>query len=198
MMWMLIAAAAFVGTPAKAAAETCDKQVAGMLLQASERAPAQGMMRTETKGQDPMTSEFLYQTPDHYLYKPVDPADTPWTLTHDGAMYQSSDKGQTWNRIHTFDPEQSKAQAAVSLESQIATIRDAVCGTEELDGLQYNVMEATMTSKGSYTFDIRSKYWVDDGGFVVQATSLMTGEGFESFVTQTWIRPEIMDLPIPE
>lgn len=194
----LIAGIALVASVTSGFADECADRFSKILTTFGDRHPSQGRLVTETKGQPKITNEFYFQAWDHYLFKSVEPADLPWVLTYDGTSWQSMDLGKTWRKAYSFDKDQTRQQSIAIIAAQAASIRNATCGTEELDGDTLDVLEAEMSNPPPNSFDIKTKYWVREDEFVPQATSLLKSPSFESFVTQTWSEPEEMALPIPQ
>ncbi|MCB1475861.1 MAG: hypothetical protein H6883_09310 [Rhodobiaceae bacterium] len=197
-MKSLLAALLILALSAPAAlADDCVGRVADILKGSAGREKTMAVITTEMKGQKPTVNEFHYAKWDHYMVRMIEPAGQPLTLTHDGAMYQSADEGKSWTKVHSFDKEETRALGQKTVEEQAGSIRNAICGNEELDGKTYDTLEADMTNVSGMKFQIHSKYWVAADGFVVKATTLMKADNFESFTTQEWQPAPDMELPLP-
>ena len=194
-----ILALSLAAAPSLALADDCADRFAEILTGSQDRAMIRGRLITQTRGQPTVVNDFSQQAWDHYLYAPVDPADAPYVLTWDGVAYQSADGDAPWIKAYEFDKQETRAAGIAMVEGQAATIRNAACGTDTIDGVTYDTLEADMTNETSFRYDIRSKYWIapDDDGFIARATTVMRAENFESLVTQTWERAPGLDLPKP-
>lgn len=180
-----------------AAADDCVDRIAAIVTDRSVDQPVEARIVTETKGQPTITNDFLIAEPGHTMFRPVDPAGMPWTLTVAGTMYNSTDGGESWTAVHSFDPDAQAAAEEAALAAQAETIANAVCDSEEVDGTTYDRLSAEMKMQGG--FDVASTWWVDPAtGFVARTESRMTGNGFDSFVTQEWQPAPGLTLPVPE
>ena len=121
----------------------------------------------------------------NWLSMTTDPPNIDWSLARDNVLYVSSDKGKSWKKVRVQD-EQSSQEAVLNDQIENSkTVRDAVCGTEELNGVAHEIVEATYDTLQNFKFESRVKYWVDPTAKrPVKATFAMKGEGFENFSTQ--------------
>ena len=180
-------------------ADDCADKFAQVLIGSQNMKPAQAHMVSRMKGQRPSESEFLTVSPDHYMTRPTIPKG-PWVLAFNGARYQSSDAGKSWQKIQTFDKDKARADAIKTVKGQAGTVRNAVCGEEELDGVLHETLEADTTNPAPNKFEIHTKYWVNRnaGDFVTRSDTTMKTSTFEMFTTQTWKKAPGLTLPKPQ
>lgn len=194
-----IAAFLLLASTSPGLADDCADRIARFVIGSVDAKPAEGHIISEIKGQPTTENDFVTASWKHYLYRPTVPAGGPWLLTYEGTTYQSSDQGESWKKLYSFDMDETRAAGIKTVSEQASTIRNATCGEEALDGTVHDTLEADMTNISSMTFEIHSKYWVNrDTGFVAKAVTKMTADGFESLTTQTWKLAEGLTLPIPE
>jgi hypothetical protein len=180
-------------------ADECRERVARLVVGSMNVKPSKGHMIYEVKGSDKTESEFVMAAWDHTLYRSIVPADPNLTLTYKGTMFQSSDEGKTWKKLYSYDSESSRAEQVKTVEAQIGSIKNAICGEEEFEGVMHNTLEADMSNPDPYPFEMHNKYWVSrETGFVAKATSLVKQKDSESMTTQTWVQDDGITLPIPE
>ncbi len=182
-----------------ALADDCRERFIEMYVGALERNYGRAHIVTEIKGQPKTENIFEIVAWDHNMTKVTVPAGSPWVLTHKGVMWQSSDEGATWAKVHEFDAEEARAMHIASVKAQADTASNVVCGEEELDGTTYETMSADLRNETGFKYDMANTYWIDrESGQVVKSTSHVKAEGFESFATQTWEFPEGLELPVVE
>ena len=180
-------------------ADDCRDRVVKLVIDSMTVKPSKGRLISEIKGGQSTENTFEMTAWNHTLFKSVKPAKAPWTLTYKGAMYQSSDKGKSWRKVHSFDAEKQRATQVKNVTAQAKSARNAVCGEEKYGDVMHDVLEADMTFPGPNSFDIHNKYWVDrKSGFVAKAVSRMKSKNFENVTTQTWVPAEGLSLPIPK
>ena len=185
--------------PIPALADDCRDRVVKLVIDSMTVKPSQGHLTSEIKGGQSTENTFEIAAWDHMLFKSIKPANAPWTLTYKGAMYQSSDAGKSWRKVHSFDAKEQRAIQVKNVTAQANSARNAVCGEEALNGVMHDVLEADMTYPKPRSFDIHSKYWVNrNTGFVSKAVSRMSSKNFESVTTQTWMPAEGLVLPLPK
>ena len=73
----------------------------------------------------------------------IEPANGQWTLVHDDVMFTSSDKGATWKKLRALDSANNADQLRRNMEEAAATVKDAACGTEAIDGVAHDTVEAS-------------------------------------------------------
>lgn len=186
--------------PQVAAAETCGEKLSRLMIEWLEpRAPATALMRVETKDQGTTVTRFLHLDADRYMVEAVEPADAPWYLTIEGTTWQSADGGANWTKAYSFNAEETRARNAESVRKQAASVENAVCGTEEIDGVMHDTIEADMSNPPPAAFQIHATYWINqETGFVTRTQSRMTMDAFESTTTQEWTPAPDLVLPSPQ
>jgi len=121
----------------------------------------------------------------------VDPANSQWSMGLNNVLYSSADKGETWTKVRDMG-DQSEAHQK-SLDERAATVENAVCAEEELDGAMHQTVEADYKMLGSFNADIHDKFWVNpETGYVPKLETTMKSAAFESFVVQLlepWAEP---------
>lgn len=195
----IVVAALLAGASHGALADACADKFVRVLTGFQDMKPTRARIVSQMKGQPATENDFLSVSADHYMAKPTKPKG-PWVLTYDGAMYQSSDAGQTWQKLRSFDKDKQKAASRKSVQAQAATVRNAVCGEAMLDGVKHETLEADTTNPAPATFEIHTKYWVDrgNGDFVTRADTTMKTSAYEIVTSQTWQRADGLTLPKPE
>mgnify|MGYP000719459463 CR=1 FL=1 len=182
-----------------ALAETCQETFVRLLIDGNGDGPVKIHVTQEIKGA-PTTKNYFYQvTPGHWMTEMIEPASQPWVLTWDDVMYTSADKGGTWTKLRDMDSAGNQDQARKNQEENAATARDAACATEEIDGVTYDVVEATYDTLQNFKTENHNKYWVNpETGFIAKAVYEMKGEGFESVTTQLIEPAPDLELPTPD
>ncbi|MCB1484940.1 MAG: hypothetical protein KDJ17_08625 [Hyphomicrobiaceae bacterium] len=182
-----------------AVADDCRERVVFLVMDSMKVRPSEGHLISEVTGQPKTENLFIAADLDHTLYKSISPANQPWTLTYKGAMYQSSDEGKSWKKVHSFDSEKQRAAIIASVTEQAKSATNAVCGEEELDGVMHDTFEADFSVSKPTKMDMHNKYWRNrETGFVTKSTSRVKVTGAESFTTQTWKFLDKVELPIPD
>lgn len=180
-------------------AETCEEKFAQLLVHGNTDVPVVIQIEQVINGGKPTRNEFRQLKSGHWMTVMTLPENQPWTLGYNNAMFTSSDKGKTWKKIRSMDTAKNEADGETNRKENAKTIREASCGSEDLDGVAHNTVEATFdTVKGFQTVN-RFKYWVHPtSGWISKATYEMKGTGFESVSTQ-FPKPEPdLKLPMPD
>lgn len=195
----IVAVVLLAGSGHAALADACADKFVQVMTHSQKMKPAQARIVTRMKGQPDSENEFLSVSVDHFMVKPIKP-EGPWYLTHDGVRYQSSDEGKTWQKQQSFDKAQAIADGIKLAKAQAATVRNAVCGEEMLDGVKHETLEADTTNAAPVKFDIHTRYWVDRGhdNFVTRSDTTIKTGSYESLTIQTWKRADGLTLPKPE
>ncbi len=188
----------FVGLPNAGLADPCQDRFTELYLQLDQGVPIKTFATTQFKGAPPMTNEFYYIDHGHYMSVPIEPA-REWALTYNKVTYQSSDEGKTWSKLRETDSDKIAEDAVAAKKENAATIRNAACGEEELDGVMVDTVAADLTVKQGMVSENRYTYWVRRvDGFIVKATYDTKAPNFEMFVTQeSEIVPDL-ELPKPK
>jgi len=188
---LLASAAAF-----PASAETCREQFVRLLVEGNGDGAVKIHVTQEIKGAPASQNWFYQETPGHWMTEVIEPAGQPWVLTHDKVMYTSADKGESWTKLRDFDSDPDAARAQMEENAQSA--RNEVCGTEELDGVMFDTVEADYDSLQGFKSENHHKYWVHpETGFIAKAFYHLKSETFESMTTQLIEAAPDLDLPTP-
>lgn len=177
-------------------ADPCHDRFVELYMQLDQGLPTKTFVTTEFKGAPAMTNDFLYLSQDHSMSVPIDPPQA-WVLFYQNAMYQSSDKGETWAKVRDLD---STPEAAIAAKQESAkTVRNAACGEEEIGGVAHDTLRAELTlTQGSVSENVYT-YWVrKDDGFIARATYDTKGPNFEMLITQEIEPAPGLELPTPE
>ena len=195
----VVAALLLAGFIQPGLADPCADKFVAVLTHSQKMKPAQAHIVTRMKGQPDGENEFLSVSADHFMVKPTKPKG-PWYLTYDGVRYQSSDEGKTWQKQQSFDKAQAKADGIKLLTSQAATVRNAVCSEEMLDGVKHETLAADTTNLAPMKFEIHTKYWVDRAhdNFVTRSDTTMKTDSYEILTIQTWKPADGLTLPTPK
>jgi hypothetical protein len=186
------------GSMQSALANPCQDRFSELYLQLDQTTPTKTQVTTAFKGAPPTTNDFFYLSQDHYLTVPTSP-EGPWVLGYGNALYQSVDQGSTWEKIREMDTGQNADQARADKETNAATIRNAACGEEELDGEAVEVVAADITVSQGMVTENRYTYFVrrsDD--FIVKAIYDTKVPSFEMVTTQVIEKATGLNLPVPE
>lgn len=181
-----------------ALADECRDRMMALVAKSVSAQQSKGHIISEPANGPKIENEFFIASMDHMFFKPIDPPDLPWTLTYVDTAYASYDEGRTWAVAYRFDPETQAETSRKYMETMAQSTVNAQCGTGEIDGVTYDVLEADMSTTGG-EIDTHSKYWVDPANeFVVRAETLSHLGGMETRFTQTWEIVEGLELPIPQ
>ena len=192
------------GSIQSALADPCQDRFTALYLQLDKATPTKTQVTTAFKGEPPTTDEFFHAPQDHYLIVPSAP-ERPWVLGYDNAVYQSADQGATWEKISEVDPRQNADKARADKEANAATIRNATCSEEELDGEAVEVVAADITLSQGMVTENRFTYFIrrsDD--FIVKAiydTKTPSSEktpSLELVTTHVIEKAPGLSLPVPE
>jgi hypothetical protein len=180
-------------------ADSCQETFVRLLIEGNGDGPVKIHVTQEMKGA-PATKNYFYQAaPGHWMTQMIDPDNQPWVLTYDDVMYTSSNKGETWDKLRELDSGSNQDSAKEDLKANAATARNASCGTEDLDGVMHDVVEADFETLQAFKTENHYKYWVNpETGYIAKVIYAMKGEGFESVTTQSLEAAPDLVLPTPE
>ena len=180
-----------------AAAETCVEKFRRLLVDRNETGPVKITVTQQVKGA-PATRNINYQAaPGHWMTEMIEPANGQWTLVHDDVMFTSSDKGATWKKLRALDSANNADQSRGIMKAAAATVKDAACGTEAIDRVTHDTVEASYEVP-AYTTAHRDKYWIEPAsGWISRSRSVTKMSGFESTVTQVIEKAPGLELPTP-
>ncbi len=187
-----------LGTVQAGMADPCHDRFVELYKQLDQGVPTKTFVTTAFKGAPPMTNDFLYLNHDHHMSVPIDPPQA-WVLTYRNVMYQSSDEGKSWAKVRDLDASQNAEGAIAAKAENAKTIRNAACGTEEIDGVAHDTLEADLTVSQGMVTENHYKYWVrPDDGFIVKAAYDTKAPNFEMAITQVIEKAPDLKLPTPE
>jgi len=198
-MKSIFAAALFLAVSGSTSlADPCVDRFTELYLPLDQGMPTKSVSTMAFKGAPPSTNEFLYLTKDHYMTVPTSPAG-PWVLGHDNVLYQSSDEGQTWQKVREMDTGGNAGKAIADKKANAATVRNAVCGEEDLGGETVEVVAADITISQGMVTENRYTYYVrKSDGFIVKAIYDTKAPNFEMVTTQVIEPAPGLSLPMPE
>lgn len=194
-------AAALLCTAASgpAFAESCQDKFVRLMVNGNDSYPVKIRIVQEIKGGMKSVNDFLSLGVGHWMTVMVDPATMPWSLTYNNTMYQSSDKGQSWQKLRPMDSAAIEEKGRKDRAENAKTVHNAACGEAELGGKMHDTVEAGFETLQNFKTRNHYKYWVSrETGKVVKATYSMKGKGFESFSTQTIEPAPGLSLPTPQ
>ena len=181
-----------------AVAEPCAERFKRMLVERNDPGPVRIAVTQKVKGAPAMRSINHQASRGHWMTEMVEPANMQWTLVHDDRMFTSTDKGKTWAKLRTLDSAANAAQSRKNLEAAAATVKDAACATETVDGVTYDTVEGAYEMAAHKTTH-RDKYWIDPTtGWIARSESLTRMAGFESVVSQVIEKAPGLELPTPK
>ncbi|MGI9352916.1 MAG: hypothetical protein ACR2O3_15240 [Rhizobiaceae bacterium] len=179
-------------------ANECHDRFVDLLINGNEKGPVTIQVTQEVKGAPVSKSVFYQAVTGHWMTEMVEPENQDWVLTYNDTMYTSSDKGKSWNKIRTLDSANNEEVSRKNLVENSATARNAVCGQEEIDGIQHETVEADYDTLQNFRTENHFKYWINpETGWITKATYLVKGQGFESFTTQFPVPAPDLELPMP-
>jgi len=198
MKTILMTLGLLAATSQAAFADACTDRFTELYLQLDQETPTRTAATTAFKGAPPSTNEFLYLGPDHYMTVPTSPAG-PWVLGYKNVLYQSADEGKSWEKIREMDTSQNADKANADKRANAETIRNAVCGEDDLNGEAVEVVAADITVSQGMVTENRYTYWVrHSDGFIVRAVYDTKAPNFEMMTTQEIEKAPGLTLPAPE
>lgn len=178
-------------------ADPCHDRFVELYMQLDQGVPTKTFATTAFKGSPPMTNEFHYLSSDHHMTVPISPPQ-PRTLTFENVMYQSSDEGKNWSKVRDLDSGQNAEGALAAKAENAATIRNAACGEEEIDGVATERVAAELTVSQGMVTENHYTYWVrKSDGFIIKAVYDTKAPNFEMQITQDIEKAAGLELPKP-
>ncbi|MHA7775951.1 hypothetical protein [Roseibium sp. M-1] len=195
---LMIAAVFTLGFTSVSFADPCQDRFTELYLRLDQEIPTRTAVTTAFKGAPETKNDFLYLSADHYMTVPTSPAG-PWVLGYENVLYQSDDDGKTWAKIREMDTGQNADKARADKETNAATIRNAACGEEEVNGEAVEVVAADITVSQGMVTENRYTYFVRrSDGFIVKAIYDTKAPNFEMVTTQEIQTDPGLTLPMPE
>lgn len=196
-MRFVIAAAVLMAASGPALADPCQDRFTAVYMQMDQGGPVTAFITTEFKGAVPMTNDFYYLSQDHSMAVPIEPP-LPWTMTYKTGFYQSADQGKSWTKVRDLDPAQGAGTVLADKKTNAATIRNAACSQEDVDGVVMDRLEAKLTVSQGMVTENHYIYWVRPlDGFIARARYETKAPSFEMAITQTMEKAPDMELPVP-
>lgn len=193
-----IAAILIVLTALPASAETCRDKFVKLFTDRSSKGGVKIHVTQEIKGGMTMKNYNYQAGADHWMTEMIEPANMQWTLVYNNVMFTSSDKGKTWKKIRALDSAHSQEATQKKLNEAAATIANAKCGTEEIDGVLHDTVEADYDYP-AYKSSHHDKYWINpDTGWISKSAMKTTQASFESLTTQLIEPAPDLKLPTPK
>lgn len=190
----------FVATTGSAFADPCHDRFTELLVNGNQEMGAVRIHITqEIVGGQTSVNYHHSDGEGNGMTEMLEPADSPWSLFLGDKMYMSTDKGENWKFINSFDAEKSRADMKSTLTNDAAAATGILCGEEEFDGTSHEVVEGTYASSMLDGAEIYNKYWVNkQTGWISKSYSHTKSTGFESKTTQVIESVSNLTLPKPE
>lgn len=180
-----------------AAAETCREKFVRLFTDRKQE-PVKIHVTQEMKG-GMTTKNFNYQNGrGDWMTEMIEPKTLPWTLVSNNVMYTSADQGKTWVKVRTLDSAQDPEAAKASLREAAATAKNVACGTDQLNGIPHETVEADYVYP-KYKTQHHDKFWVNTKTGRIGKSTTWTKQGaFESTVIQIIEPAPDLKLPTPK
>ncbi len=191
---VILATALLLASTQFSLAESCHEKFVRLLIGGNSKQPTKIDIVTEPKNGPISKNEFFYQKTGHWMTVMAEPAQSI-TLAHNNTMYTSSDKGKTWKKIRSMDSEKNEKIGRENRVENAKTVKNAVCGEEELDGAMHDTVEAEFTNMQAGKSESRHKYWIH------KETKWMSKAVYHSksfVITQVMSPDPDMALPTPK
>ena len=190
----------FAACPQPAAAESCEEKFARLEIDGNGEGTPVRITITQEGPDGKVTKNYHYSDANgDGMSEMIDPADMPWSLFIGNDMYMSNDKGKSWSHMNSWDKEKSNADRKAAMHQDMAAATAITCGTEALDGTEYDTVEGSYKSSMLQGGKIWSKFWVSqDDGTIVRKDGISYSAGGEyksSQIIEPW--PDFV-LPKPE
>ena len=181
-----------------AAAETCHEKFVRVYTDRNDKGPRKILLIQEIKGAKPTKNYNYSDGSGDWMTEMIEPPNAPWSMVRGNILYTSSDKGKTWKKIRTMDSGSSAEAVAKKLAAAAATVKNAVCAEEELDGAMHETVEADY-EQPAFNTSHHDKFWIDpQSGWITKSVGRTSQAGFESLVTQTIEKTPDLKLPTPD
>lgn len=193
-----IAALLLIVTLQPAHAETCREKFVGVFTDRTGKGPVKIHVTQTMKG-GPTTKNYSYQTGDgDWMTEMIEPANMQWSMARNNVLYSSADKGKTWKMIRALGDAKSPEEVKKDLETTTSTVKNEACGSEELDGVMHETVEADYAMV-KFKTEHHEKFWVNSKtGWISKSVMQTQMSGFESSVTQIIEKAPNLTLPSPK
>lgn len=179
-------------------AETCRDKFIRLTEIGNGETPAKIHITTQMKKGGSSKNDFWFVSSDHYMTI-VPGAKPQWVLTYNNTMYMSLDEGKSWKKIRTLDSKQNKDTTRKHQAENAKTVKNAVCGKEDIDGVMHETVEADITILQNINTDYHNKYWLDPKtGQAVKVVYDSKSKTYPSITTQIIERAPGLTLPMPK
>lgn len=199
MKQIFFAAALMFATSQTSSADQCHDRFSDLLVNGNDYAgPVRLHITQEIVGARTTLNYHYSDGEGNGMTEMIDPVDDPWSLFVGDNMYMSTDKGNTWKFINSFDAEKNRENAKVALSNDLSSATDVKCGEEILDGTSYEIVEGNYIASAINGADIYEKLWVDPtSGWIAKSYRHMRSPAFESKTTQVVEAAPEFVLPTP-
>ena len=199
MQTFQIAALLLVTSTIAAQSQTCEERFKTLLLEGNGDGPVKILAEQEIVG-GMISKNWFYRAADgHWMSEMIEPSNMQWTLTYNNALYSSSDKGESWNKIRDVDSAQNATNAKAAMKQNAETVTNAKCSQDNFEDQTYDLIEGDYKTVAGFQSDNHHKYWVNpETGFIRKAFYHMKAEAFESKTTQLIEAASGLQLPTPK
>ena len=195
---VILASALLLASTQFSAAETCHEKFVRLLIGGNSKVPTKIDIVTEPKNGAISKNEFFFQKIGHWMTVMTEPVQ-PITLAYNNNMYTSADKGKTWKKVRSMDSEKNAKIGKKDRVENAKTVKNAVCGEEELDGAMHDTVEAEFKTVQAYKSENRYKYWIHkETKWMTKAVYHSKSKGYSSVTTQLPSPDPDMALPTPK
>ena len=195
MRVMSYALGGLLATHLNVLADDCTDRFTQLVTDRSDKGPVK-ILAIQQVGDAAPTRNYNYQlTPGHWMTEMIEPDTMPWSLTFDGTMFMSTDKGTSWTKVRDLTvAEQAQAGAAPS-EDIASTVANVACGREDLEGTPHERVEGEYTLYGGRH---RQVFWLAPDGWITKSDIRSDYQGTIMTVTQHIAKAPGLTLPQPE
>lgn len=195
----LVAMIVFIVLAAQPAiAETCREKFVRLTKVGNGEVPARLKITTEMKKGGITKNEFWFVSSDHYMTI-VPGAKPQWVLGYNNTLFFSTNQGKSWKKLRSMSTKKNKENTRRDQAENAKTVKNEVCGKEEIDGVMYDTVEADIRILQNVNTDYRNKYWIDPKtNLAVKAVYNSKSKKFGSITTQIIERDPDLKLPMPK
>lgn len=200
MMRLALLALILVTCTGSAFADSCQKRFADLLVNGNQKmGPVRLHITQEIIGGKTSLNYHHSDGDGNGMTEMIEPANDPWSLFLGNKMYVSTDKGNNWKYLSSYDAEKSRADTKSAMTKDVAKATQLSCGKEDFNGSPHEVVEGKYISSMVSGAEIYEKLWVDlKTGWIAQSYRHIRSSGFESKTTQVVELSPNLKLPDPE